>query len=114
MKSADDIGLDKIFRTVNRTIDMAFRSKIYDGIRTMFRQQLPDQITIANIALHKNMLRIARNTREIFQITGVGQLVQINYRRAGDLQPSQYKVGTDKTGAAGHKYGVIQSQYPQI
>lgn len=71
----------------------------------MKRQQAGYQRAITNIALHKNMPRIALQWRQGFQITRVGQLVQINDWLIAASQPVQNEVGANKTGTAGDKNG---------
>ena len=104
MKCADDIGLNEIFRSVYRTIDMRLGREIDDGAGAILSQQFFDQYRIANIALYKNMTRIAMKTGEIFQIARVGELVQIENRFIIIFQPVQHKICADKTRTTGNEY----------
>ena len=100
MESANNVGLDEIFRAVDRAIHMAFRRKVNDGARPMLRQQLANQSRIADIATHENKLRIILEGSEVFQVARVGQLVQADDGLILPRKPVQDKIRADKSGTA--------------
>src|SRR3989338_10006704 len=100
MKGANDVGLDEIFGAVDGTIHMALRREVEDGTRSMLRQQLGDQLCIANIAAHKKVARIILQRCEIFEIPRVSKLVEADDRFVMFGQPIQYEICADKACAA--------------
>ena len=101
-EGADDIGLNEIFRAVDRAIDMRFGRKINHCARLVFSQQLADQIKVADIAVGKDMLGVAFETGEIFEIAGVGEFVEVDDRLIIVSQPVEHKIGADKAGTTSH------------
>ena len=77
-EGADDIGLNEVFRAVNAAVNMGFGSKIDDGTRLMFGQQFGNQFEIADVAFDEKVPRIAVERRQVFQVAGVGQCVEID------------------------------------
>mgnify|MGYP000302398362 CR=1 FL=1 len=51
------------------------------------------------------MPRITFELFKVFQVTGVGEQVEIDDRLVGLLQPIKYEVGTDKACSAGDENG---------
>ena len=78
MEGANDVGLDKVFRTVDAAVYMAFGSKIDDGARLVFGEQIGNQGGITDVALHENMALIAIETLQVLDIAGVGELVEVD------------------------------------
>ncbi len=54
-KGTDDIGLYKVFRTMNGTVDMAFRGKIDDGAGLVAPEQISNEGRVTDIAFYKNV-----------------------------------------------------------
>lgn len=100
-KTADDIGLDKIFRTVNRAVDVGLGGKIDHSPHLVPLQQTQDQIVIADIAVHEHVASIVLQRSQIFRIAGVSQLVQIDDGFVAFRQPVQNEIAADKPGTAG-------------
>ena len=102
-EGADDIGFNELARSVNGTVDMTLSGKVDHRTGLVGLQQLRDQIGIANVALHKDVVRVALQAGQGFQIARVGQLVQIDHSFRGLSQPIQNKIGANEAGTAGDK-----------
>ena len=71
---------------------MAFCGKMHDSFGFVLRQQCIDARTIADIGLHKNVARIVRKTHQIFGVARIGELIDINHRRAFRRNPVEHKI----------------------
>jgi len=103
MESADHIGLDKILGAVNGAIDMRFGGEIDDSPWPMLRQQTIDQGPVTDVAMNKNMPCLTGKAGEIFQITGISELVEVDDGLVALCEPIQYKIRADKPSAAGYE-----------
>jgi hypothetical protein len=82
---------------------MAFGSKIDHRARLVLRQQLRQQSAVTNIALHKNVARIALQAGQIVQVARIGELVEVDNRLVVACQPVEDEVGANKACAASDK-----------
>lgn len=92
VERAHNVGLDEIAGTVDRAIDMRLGCEIQHGTRLMGGKQLVDQFAIANIAVHEDMPRIALKRCKVFQIAGIGELVEVDDRLVAICQPGVDKI----------------------
>jgi hypothetical protein len=67
VESADDIGLDEIFRAVDRTINVGFGSKVDDRARLVLRQKSPRQFAVANVAMDEDVPLVVGQRSKIFR-----------------------------------------------
>jgi hypothetical protein len=75
---------------------------MHNGIRLFFRQQRIDQGGVTNIAMHKPVAGISGDAVQVFQIAGVGELIQIDHTwRLIAGKKEAYKRGANESGAAG-------------
>ena len=88
---------------------MAFGGKMHDGARAVLLQQARQQRGVADVALDKQMARIAVQCIEVAHIAGVGQLVQVQHRLAAARQPAQHEIGTNESGPASHENHLLVS-----
>ena len=58
-EGADDVGLDEVFRAVDAAVDVGFGGKIDDGAGLVLGKQLGDEVEVADVALDKDVARIA-------------------------------------------------------
>src|SRR5258708_8178378 len=72
-KRADDVRLDKGLWRINRTVYVGFSGEIEDTVALMLFQQITDQLCIADIAMNKNVTRIARQIDQVGGIARIGQ-----------------------------------------
>ena len=100
---ADDIGLDKIRRAVNRTVDVGFGGQMHDRLRLEAREHCADGGLVDDIGLYELIAAIGRDTGQRFQIAGVGEFVQVEHFVLGVLNQMTYQSRTDKTGATGNE-----------
>ena len=76
---AENIGLKKELRILNRAIHMALCGKVYHHIKAIFRKELIHQLTVADVATHKFapvMVDVLSNCAEI---ACIGQQVKNNH-----------------------------------
>ena len=100
VKRADDVGLDEFARAMDGAVDVAFGGKVDDRARTVLGQQLRQQRTVADVALHKGVAWVVLQAGQVFQVAGVGELVQVEHWLIYLRQPVQHKVAADETGTA--------------
>ena len=102
--SADDVGLDEIVRAVYLTVDVAFGGEMHDRTRPVLAQQFVDQGAVVDVAAGKYMRLIVADLRQVFEIAGVSQLVEIEHAGLFPREPLENEIGADETGAAGDEY----------
>jgi hypothetical protein len=88
---------------MDRTVHMALCREVDDSARPVPRQEIPHALTVGDVRLDKDMAIIALKARQIFQVAGVGQFVEVDHWLANPGEPVQNKVGTDKPGAPGNQ-----------
>ena len=96
---------------------MAFRSEVDNIVEVVFLKQRSHQLLIADVTLHKHMARVALHALEVFQISRIGQLVEIDEQNVVIfLQHVVNKVGADKAGATSNQifFHVLSSPIPYI
>ena len=72
---ADDIGVDEFGRTVDRSVDMAFRRQMHDRVGIETRKNLGNGRTIADIGAAEAIARMTLHRSKRGEIAGIGQLV---------------------------------------
>src|ERR1700722_7881706 len=82
---------------------MALGREMHDGARRKLSQQLVDKGAVLNISPDEVIARPVGNRQQVAQISGVGQLVQVDQRRSYRVEPVQNKMRADKSGAARDK-----------
>src|SRR5438270_733058 len=103
---ADDIGVDKIFRRINASIDMRFGGEIYDRETLMLEHERVDRVGIGNVGFEKfvALAMFFDHAFEIGEITGISEGVDIcDGRRLVMLQDIANKIAPDEAAAAGHE-----------
>ena len=73
------IGAHHGFGRENAAIHVRFGGEMHDRVGALFAYQRVDQRGIADISLHEAVAGIAIDGREILQIAGVGQLIEVDY-----------------------------------
>ena len=53
MEGADDVGLDEVFRAVDRSIDVAFGGEIDHGADATLFEQLQHEFVVADVAMYE-------------------------------------------------------------
>ena len=92
LESTVDIGTNKIVGRADGTVNVALGSEMNDCARPVPLKKFPYRIPVRNIAPNQLVTRISRNGVEITQVARVGQLVQVNDRRALGAQPLKNEI----------------------
>jgi hypothetical protein len=71
---------------------MGFRREVNHGARAVLCEQLGQKRSIANIALHKAMLRVAFQRLQVGQVACVGQGVEVEDGFLIVRTPLQYEI----------------------
>ncbi|OIQ82918.1 hypothetical protein GALL_352980 [mine drainage metagenome] len=100
VESADDVGLNEVARTMDGAVDMRLGGEVDDGARSVFGKQPGYQGGIGYIATHEHMPHVVAQTDEIFQVTRIGQLVEVDDRLTALPQPVQDKIASDESCTA--------------
>ena len=82
---------------------MGFRGKIHHGVRMFLIKEFVDPLPVADIKFYKAELRVIHHILQRGQVTRVCEAVHTDdpvLRMF--LQHIKDKIGSDKTGAAGH------------
>jgi len=73
---------------------------------------LGDQLGIADAALDEDMPGVVLQAGQVFQIAGVGQVIEVDDGFVGQGQPVEDKVAANEAGGAGDDNA--HSQYTQL
>jgi hypothetical protein len=98
-----DVRVNKIVRTADGAIHVAFGSEVYDRRGPVCIQGLPNLRAIRNICVNERIAPIGRHALKISEVSGVRQLVQINNAHRLILHLLQDEVRSDKARPAGDK-----------
>ena len=63
---------------MNGSIDMRLGGKVHDGPGAVLGKELGNEFGIADIALHKGVTRIPLDRCEVLEVSGVGELIEID------------------------------------
>ena len=77
-EGAHDVGACEGKRIFDGAIDMALGCKMYYAIDMLILHELIESIEVADIHLHKLVIRLILNILEVCQITSVSQLIQVD------------------------------------
>src|SRR5690606_25169563 len=99
-KGAVDVGPDELPRTADRAVDVAFGREVQDRARPVLGQQGGHALLVADVGLHEHMGRLLADRREVLEIAGVGELVDIDHRAEAGAKPVENEIGSDEAGAA--------------
>jgi len=100
---AHDIRAGKGPGIENRPIDVRFRRAIDDPLDAVFPQRSVHRFLIADIGVHKGVLRMAGQIGEIFKIAGILQRIQVHDRMMAALNQATHQMRSDKAGPARHE-----------
>ena len=100
--SADDIGLDELARTVDRTVHMAFRGEVHHMRRLELGEHTIQFGPVADVDLLELEPVGFRDRSEIFKVPGVGEFVDYadGIRCVVDDVPGHGR--PDESGSAGN------------
>ena len=66
-EGADDVRLDEGCGTVDRTIHMALRREMHDGVRFEVGERAVDGLAVADVGAHERIVRAGRDRRKRIQ-----------------------------------------------
>ena len=67
---------------MNAAIHVAFSREVHDSARLVLGNQATDELGIGDVTLDELVLRIPFEAREILEVAGIGQCIEINNRLA--------------------------------
>ena len=87
---------------------MALGGKMHHRPGLMLCQEAPHQLTVGDVTPDKKVPRVISQRREIPQVAGVGETVQVD--DAGDVKTArrQHEICPDETGAPGDQPGILR------
>ena len=97
---ADHVGLHEGIGPGDRTVDMAFGSKMHDRANVALAEQLANQIGVADVALDQLH---ALDTGNAGGIARVGQRIEHHHVLVVVPPPVAHEIAADEAGAAGHE-----------
>ena len=113
-RRADDVGLQKHARILDRAIDVALRRKVDDDIGVFLLKELVHALPVADVQFDKAEIGIVHHIFERGQIARIGEFIQTDDAVVGILfEHMEDEIAADKPGAArnddGHKCFLIQN-----
>jgi hypothetical protein len=97
----DHVGRDKILGAVDRAIHVALGGEVDERPRAVLGQEPRHEFPVGDVTPHEPVPRVAREAREVGQVAGVGELVEVHDRLVGAGEPVEHEVAADEAGAAG-------------
>ena len=84
---------------------MAFGREVYHPVDGILAEELPHPLVVADIGLYERVVRGVLDVREVGQIAGIGQLVEVDDTVSGVLVYEQaHHMASDEAGAARDQY----------
>ena len=84
---------------------MTFGGKVNNGIDMEFIDDFFNERAVADVAFNKFMVRMVEKTGEVFEISGVGELVKIDDEAVAVLgENHSHEIASNKTCTACNKY----------
>ena len=114
VRRAIDVGLDERRGFGDRAVHMGFRREVQDGIRTILREQSPKRVPVSNVDAFEDVTRMVQCAFERLETPGIGQRVDVDYRRIGlaDQLPDERRA--DEAGAARYQECVHSNIIPGL
>jgi len=85
---------------MDRAVDVALGREVDDRPGSMCREQPPHEPAVADVAAHEAVTRVVPERRQVGEIAGVGELVQVDDRLARRRERGQHEIRADEAGAA--------------
>ncbi len=106
LEGADDVGLEKGPRTVDRAVDVGLRREVEHRRRREFAVHTRHSVAVGDVALDKSEARAALEVLKILAAAGVGELVEHHHAGVALAERVAHEVRADEAGPAGHDPGV--------
>ncbi len=104
-EGADDVGLDEVLGALDGAVHMAFGGEVQHSAGFVLGYQSDHQREVTQVTLNKGMACIALQAGDVFQVTGVGEFVEIDYRLVALGQPVEHEVAANEASAPCNKNG---------
>ena len=89
----------------DRTVHMALGRQVDDAFDLVLPHQRHDSLEVADVAPHEGVVGTLPDIAQVFQVAGIGQLVEVDDAAVGVLRNEEpYDVRADESGAAGDQY----------
>ena len=108
---AHDIGLDKIRRTVNGTVDMGLGRQVHDRIGFEACEHGADGGLVDDIGLDKLIAAVGRDAGQRLEVAGVSQLVQVEHFMLSVLNQVPDQGRANKSGTAGDENAHVEGLF---
>ena len=104
IRRAEHIGPDKQLRLQNGTVHVGLRGKMHDDVDVILREHPADRVLVADIRLHKGVVRQIFHRSQIFRIAGVCQRIHVDDPDIVSVGPEHMvdEVTADKAAASRH------------
>jgi hypothetical protein len=101
MERADDIGVNKVGRPSDRTINVRFGGQMKDVGYRVFLHDRRDCAFVAQIRVFEHITGMPRNSFKIFEVAGIREAIEIDKDPdVGFVNNMMDEIGADETGAA--------------
>lgn len=102
-KGAVDIGAEEGLGAVDRAVDVTLSGEVDDRAGFVLLEKARDERNVADVALDKGVGRIGLHGSEIFEVSRIGELVQIDDRAVALREPLQYEIRPDESRSTGYE-----------
>lgn len=97
------VGLCKGKGVFDGTVHVAFGSKVDDAVHLLFLHQAQHALKVADVHLHKAVVRLVLNVFEVSQVASVGQLVEVDdFVLRVFVHKQAHHMAANKTGSTGN------------
>ena len=98
-----DVGTCESERVFDAPVHVAFGGQMDDAVHTVLPDEFAHLVEIANVRFDESIVRPVFDVFQIGQVSGVGQLVQIDNMVVRILVDEKaYHVAADETGSSGN------------
>jgi hypothetical protein len=101
---ADNIGIDKRARSLDRAVDVAFGGKVHDPVGRKFGEMPLQGGRVANVGAHPLVARMVGQVVERAEASGIGEYIEIEDGVALVAHEEADEIGSDEAGTAGDEY----------
>ena len=82
-KGSDDVGRDELLGADDGAVNVAFGSKVHQGVRLMLLEQGLDECGVFDAALHEDVIGMSVDGGKIAKVSGVGEFIEVDHAVAG-------------------------------
>ena len=105
-----DIGACESERVFDTAVHVAFGSQMDNAVHMVLPEEFAHLVEIANVRFDESVIRLVFDVFQVGQVSGVGQLVQIDNVVVRILVDEEaYDVAADETGSSGMMIFLLKS-----